>query len=432
MVEKTKYQYIEYLKLFFFSIYVFFLPIAHTTAIQSISFVLFLLIFFFTEFKKIKLENLLNIKWLLIILSIFILISYISIFYSIAPNESLSEVNSELVRNVGVMLIVFLCFSTQTINKIKPYVYSIFGVIIIHTFINLYTWYLADFSLNVRTGGLLDGYINKGGGERFAIWTTFAICVSMSIFLYKNKLLGFFLLLLSLTSMFSTQTRAGYLAAFFIIILAIFISIKSKSIKILSTLFATIFIFIVYMGSHNFHPRFNIQSSNNYITLMKKSPKEMGEEYKKLNLEYSTSSRISMWKAALIYSINNPFKPTGYGRFLYGKNIVKLNSYENQPFAVYSQVHNEFIGILFSLGIFGLILFLCLWGYFLKESYKLINIDIYDWISMFGFIMFFGGIGFIINLFFGSFFGDSESKFFYLVFGIALAISKNYKIKLQL
>ena len=162
---------------------------------------------------------------------------------------------------------------------------------------------------------------------------------------------------------------------------------------------------------------------------MKKAPNEMGKEYKKLNLDYSISSRISMWKAAIIYSSNHPFEPTGYGRFLYGKNIVKLNSKENQPFSVYSQVHNEFLGILFSLGIFGLMLFLSFWIYFLKKSYSLIKNNINNATSMFGFTMFFGGIGFIVNLCFGSFFGDTEAKFFYMMFGIILAISVKNCIK---
>lgn len=429
LAKAIKGEYIQYLKLFFFSVYIFVLPIAHTAAIQSFSLVLFLLLLAITDFKKVDFKNLLKIKWLLVILFAFIVLAYLSLFYSIDIKLSLKEVNKELVRNVLVMILVFLFFSTYSIDKITPYIYSIIAILFIHTIINLYTWYLADFSFNVRTGGLLDGYINKGGGERFAIWTSFAISASIAIFLYKNKFIGAIFFILSLLSMFSTQTRAGYLAAICMIVLIAFATIKSRLIKVLTILFFIIFIIGVYLNSHNFSYRYNLKASNDYIALMKKAPNEMGEEYKKLNLDYSISSRISMWKAAIIHILDHPFEPTGYGRFLYGKNIVKLNSKENQPFAVYSQVHNEFIGVLFSLGIFGLILFLSFWIYFLKKSYSLIKNNINNVASIFGFTMFFGGIGFIVNLCFGSFFGDTEAKFFYMMFGIILAISIKNCIK---
>lgn len=181
LVKVMKVEYVQYLKLFFFSVYIFVLPIARTAAIQSFSLVLFLLLLAITDFKKVDFKNLLKIKWLLVILFAFIVLAYLSLFYSIDIKLSLKELNKELVRNVLVMIVVFLFFSTYSIDKITPYIYSIIAILFIHTIINLYTWYLADFSFNVRTGGLLDGYINKGGCERFAIWTSFAIS---AIFLY--------------------------------------------------------------------------------------------------------------------------------------------------------------------------------------------------------------------------------------------------------
>ena len=43
-------------------------------------------------------------------------------------------------------------------------------------------------------------------------------------------------------------------------------------------------------------------------------------------------------------------------------------------------------------------------------------------LRVFGYTIFFGGLGFIASLLFGSFFGSSEAKLFYLTLGMALGI----------
>ena len=200
-----------------------------------------------------------------------------------------------------------------------------------------------------------------------------------------------------------------------------FIFIRSNKIRILSCALVTIFIFGFYEISHHISPdRYNLTLIPKYIELIKKSPKEM-ESYSDMGLTISVPARLAMWKSVLIYRLHEPFVPTGYGRFLYGKTIRKLNSEQDVPFSDYSQVHNEFLGMFFSLGIFGLLAFIGIWISYLKTSIQVSkNNDVL--LMVFGYTIFFGGLGFIASLLFGSFFGSSEAKLFYLTLGMALGI----------
>ncbi|MFW5613212.1 MAG: O-antigen ligase family protein [Campylobacter hyointestinalis] len=415
---------LEYFKLFLFSIYMLFLPIAHTAAVQSISLGLFIFLILICDFRNLNIKNLLYLKNLIIVFLLFLVVSYFSLFYTVDFKESLKEINSELLKKIVVMLFMFLYFSTLPKNKIKYYIFIIFAVFIVHTLINLFTWYLSGFSLSTRTGGLLDGYLHGGGGERFAIWACYAFAFSLGVFYFLNKKVGFLCILLSLISIFTTHVRASYLASLILIVIFVFMFIKSKFIKF-GFVFLLLSIFVgLYDKTSSLNNRYNVAKAVDYINLLQNSPQGMGEEYKQKNLDFSISSRLSMWKAALLYKSDSIFTPSGYGRFLYGKTI-RLADKENQPFAIFAQVHNEFMGIFFSLGFFGLIIFLFIWYFYFKFGLNLMKNSTENLYKFFGFFGFLGGISFVINLVFGSFFGDSEAAFFYVLFGMICAILLN-------
>ena len=132
-----------------------------------------------------------------------------------------------------------------------------------------------------------------------------------------------------------------------------------------------------------------------------------------------------MWKSVILYRMDEPFIPQSYGRFLYGKSLKEINKdkKENIPYVVYSQAHSDFMSMLFSLGIFGLIFFLLLLGYTLKVSYALTKDANY---KSFGVLVFLGTFGYIGSMMFGSFFGDTEQIFFYILLGATLAIYVRY------
>ncbi|WP_107830987.1 O-antigen ligase family protein [Campylobacter concisus] len=416
------YSLLENLKYIFFTIYLFSLPVAKVASIQSISMSLFTLLVVATEYKKWSLKDLLKIKATLALLFIIALLAYISLFFTIDINETLKEVNKGVIKNVAFMIVLFYYFMNLGYEKIKIYIYIFFSSLLLHSVINIITWANVGFDFRYRTGGLLDGYIYDGGGERFGIWAVYAFGCAISLFTFKkNKAFAVLFLAISLVSIISNNTRATYIGVIFVLVAVFFIFIRSNKIRILSCALVTIFIFGFYEISHHISPdRYNLTLIPKYIELMKKSPKEMGT-YSEMGLTESVPSRIASWKSVLIYRLHEPFVPTGYGRFLYGKTIRKLNSEQDVPFSDYSQVHNEFLGMFFSLGIFGLLAFIGIWISYLKTSIQVSkNND--TLLRVFGYTIFFGGFGFIASLLFGSFFGSSEAKLFYLTLGMALGI----------
>ena len=419
---KKYYTLLENLKYIFFTIYIFSLPVAKVASIQSISMSLFTLLVVATEYKKWYFKDLLKIKVPLVLLSIIAILAYISLFFTIDINETLKEVNKGVVKNVVFMIIIFYYFMNLEYEKIKIYIYIVFSSLFVHSIINIITWINVGFSFNYRTGGLLDGYLNNGGGERFGIWAMYALGCAISLFIFsKNKILAAAFLAISLLSIISNNTRATYIGVAFVLVSIFFIFIRSNKFRLFSCVAAVIFVFGFYQISHHISPdRYNLTLIPKYIELMKKTPKEMGA-YSEMGLTESVPSRISSWKSVIIYRLHEPFVPTGYGRFLYGKTIRKLNSEQDIPFSNYSQLHNEFLGMFFSLGIFGFLAFIGIWISYLKTSVQVgKNNDAL--IQAFGYTIFFGALGFIASLIFGSFFGSSEAKLFYLTLGMALGI----------
>ena len=419
----------EYLKYLFFSIYVFFLPVAKVASIQSISIAAFIFLVVATEYKKWSLMDLTKIKKLLILFFVILFLAYLSLLYSVDINETLKEANKVIVKNIAIMIILFFYFKHLQYEKTKIYFCILFSVFFVHTVINIFTWIAVGCDLDYRTGGLLDGYINGGGGgERFGIWATYAFGCAIAFFAFKNKSLATIFLIFTIVSIISNNTRATYVGVIIILIAVFFTFIYSNKIRMVSFAVIGLFAFAFYQTSHYVSAdRYNLLLIPKYIELIKSSPKEM-IRYKDMGLSESVPARLAMWKSVLIYRINEPFVPTGYGRFLYGKTIRKLNSDQNIPFCDYSQVHNEFLGIFFSLGIFGLLAFIGIWISYLKVGIQIARSgDVFT--RVFGYFIFFGGLGFIASLFFGSFFGSSEAKLFYLTFGIALGIcySKDFK-----
>jgi O-antigen polymerase len=425
----NKYQNLfEFLKYLFFSIYIFFLPAAKVASIQSISIAAFIFLVVATEYKKWNLIDLTKIKKLLILFFVVLFLAYLSLFNSVDINETLKEANKGILKNVAIMIVLFFYFKHLQYSKTKIYFYILFSAFFIHTIINIFTWIAVGCDLSYRTGGLLDGYIQDGGGERFGIWATYAFGCAIAFFAFKNKSLATVFLILTIISIISNNTRATYIGVIIILIAVFFTFVYSNKIRIVSFVIVVLFGFIFYQTSHYVSAdRYNIQLVPKYIELIKSSPKEM-IRYKDMGLSESVPARLAMWKSVLIYRINEPFIPTGYGRFLYGKTIRKLNSDQNIPFCDYSQVHNEFLGIFFSLGIFGLLAFIGIWISYLKTAIQIArSSDVFT--RVFGYFIFFGGLGFIASLFFGSFFGSSEAKLFYLTFGMVLGIcySKDFK-----
>lgn len=411
---------ITYVDLIFLSIYFFSLPIAHATSIQSISLGFFIIVFLIRNYRNLHIKSILFYKNILIVFSVLLILSILSLLFTPDIKESLKEIKSELIRSFIVMAIFFLYTILNDKKRIKYILYIIASVLLLHTFINIFIWYTHN-TWPYRAGGLLD----SGGGERFGIWATYAFAMSIAFLFSKYKFYVLPFIALSIVSIVANNTRATFIALILILFVYFLLFYKNRLIKYIIT-FSIIFSllgFIVY--SQNFPTRFNAYKAINTIKHLKDySPSQYQTLEKKYKLGHSTVSRLAMWDSIILYRTQEPFIPKGYGRFLYKKSITETwqNRPENIPYRLYAQAHNEYLGTLYSLGILGLLAFLYFLYFNLKISYKTLKYSENTIFKIFGTFMFLGTIGFIVSLIFGSFFGDSEAKFFYPLYGILLGI----------
>jgi len=410
----------ENFDLFFLSIYFFSLPIAKVTSIQGISLALFILYFLIENYKNLKIKRILYFKNIITVFTILLLLAILSLFFTPDIIETLKEIKSELIRSFIVLIIFFSYTLLNNTKKITYILYIIATVLLVHTFLNLFIWYSHNM-WPYRAGGLLD----SGGGERFGIWATYALAMPIAFLFSKYKYIAIPFSIIAIISIVANNTRATFVAIPIMLIMLLLFFIKNKYIKISFLFLITIFIILFINYSKNFTNRYNAHSMITNISLITKyTPREYTKLVSKHGWDNSAVTRLSMWKSVIIYRLNEPYLPRGYGRFVYGKGIKNdfKNSPQNLPYNVFPQTHNEFIGMLYSLGIMGLLALIYFLYYQLKISYKIFEKATNESHKIWGVFVFLGTIGFIISMMFGSFFGDSEVKFFYPLYGIILGI----------
>jgi O-antigen ligase len=439
VIERLRNLDINYLSIYILFGYILCLPIANITAIQNGLFLLFMLIFIYFNFKQFDYKDFLKIKTFFIIFGVLLFLAIISSFYSINQKETLSEIRSEFIKPLIYFILIFFLINLSNRDKIIKLFFLLGCVLAFHTFLNIGIW-IDNGGWPSRTGGLLDGTIVSFGisaaGERFGIWTTYALAFSISMLFTKYEKITYVFILIVFISIIANHTRATFIGSIFILFSYFIFFYKNKLIKFLLLFLFILSIISFTFYSKNFEERFNIY---NMISSLKYLDDYTPSEFKILEdnygLGHSTVSRLAMWKSVILYRMDEPFYPQSYGRFLYGKSLKEINKdkQENIPYVVYSQTHSDFMSMLFSLGIVGLIFFILLLSYTLKISYILTTNSNY---KAFGIFVFLGTFGYIGSMIFGSFFGDTEQLFFYILLGAILALyvkhlneSKNEKIK---
>lgn len=418
------------INIFFILVVLFALPVAHVASIQNITLGIFSIITM-SMMKKEDLNSFLHLRFFLSLYFLILILALISIKYSINSGETIDEIRGEIIKPFFVFCCIYIYVSKISTQQIYYLFTIICAALFFHTLLNIFVW-IYNGGWPARTGGFLDGTIGTAirSAERFGIYATYALAISIALFFTKYKKFAFLLLFLSLISIVANNTRATFIGMLFIFICYFIFIYKNKIFKLslLILMFVSIISFIFY--SKNLQTRFNaynLLSQTEY--LIKYSPSEYDKLIQEHHMEFSSVSRLAMWKSALLYRIQDPFTPLGYGRFLYKGDIQKLweKNPQNIPFVLFPQLHSDFMSILFSLGIFGLIAFIGILGYFFKISYDLIKkSQEYKFIGIF---LFLGLSGHIASMLFGSFFGDSEKIYFFILYGFALALYSKTKEK---
>lgn len=409
--------------------YVLFLPIAKVTAIQNILYIFFVLVCIYTYYKSFDYKNFSKLKVFFILFGGLFLLSVGSYFYSIDPHKTLSEIRSEFIKPLILFLVVYFFVTLLEKEKLQKLFFLLACVLVFHTILNIAIW-IDNGGWPSRTGGLLDGSIValniSNSAERFGVWATYFLSFSLAMTFTKHKRIAYIFIFIALISIIANHTRATFIGTIFIFLAYFIFLYKNRLIKVLSLTLIILSILVFSLYSKNFEERFNVY---NMVASLKYLNDYTPSQYKILEdeygLGYSTVTRLAMWKSVILYRMDEPFIPQSYGRFLYGKSLKEINKdkKENIPYVVYSQAHSDFMSMLFSLGIFGLIFFLLLLGYTLKVSYALTKDANY---KSFGVLVFLGTFGYIGSMMFGSFFGDTEQIFFYILLGATLAIYVRY------
>ena len=409
--------------------YVLFLPIAKVTAIQNILYIFFILVCIYTYYKSFDYKIFFKLKVFFILFGGLFLLSLSSYFYSVDSHKTLSEIRSEFIKPLLLFLVVYFFITILEKEKLQKLFFLLGCVLVFHTILNIGIW-IDNGGWPSRTGGLLDGTIValniSNSAERFGIWATYFLSFSLAMTFTKHKRIAYIFIFIALISIIANHTRATFIGTIFIFLAYFIFLYKNRLIKVLSLTLIILSILVFSLCSKNFEERFNVY---NMVASLKYLNDYTPSQYKILEdeygLGYSTVTRLAMWKSVILYRMDEPFIPQSYGRFLYGKSLKEINKdkKENIPYVVYSQAHSDFMSMLFSLGIFGLIFFLLFLAYTLKMSYALTKDENF---KSFGILVFLGTFGYIGSMMFGSFFGDTEQMFFYILLGATLAIHVRY------
>lgn len=425
MVEKFRNLDMNYVSIFILFGYILCLPIAKITAIQNSLYLLFMIVFIYFNYKQFTCKDFPKIKTFFIIFGVLLFLALISSFYSINYKQTLSEIRSEFIKPLIYFILMYFFINLSNKEKSEKLFFLLGLILLFHTFLNIGIW-IDNGGWPSRTGGLLDGSIREwnmdGSAERFGIWTTYTLAFSLSMLFTKYKKIAYLFIVIVFVSIVANHTRATFIGTIFILFSYFIFFYKNRLIK-----FITLFLLISSIVSFTFYSknlgeRFNVY---NMISSLKYLDEYTPSEFKKLEdnygLGYSTVTRLGMWKSVILYRLDEPFIPQSYGRFLYAKSLKEIykDKQENIPYVVYSQAHSDFMSMLFSLGIVGLIFFILLLAYTLRISYILTTNSNY---KTFGIFVFLGTFGYIGSMLFGSFFGDTEQLFFYILLGATLSL----------
>ena len=198
--------------MFFLTLYVFFLPIAHVATIQALLIISFLLVFFKNYYKSFSFKLILHFKSLSIAFLIFVVLAFLSLFNTPDKTETFKEIRRELLKNLFFFLIFLNYAFFIEKRKFKKLIILIGIVLFVHGIINLIIW-IKHGGWPFRAGGLLD----TPGGERFGIWITYILGLSFGIFKYYPKY-GILPIIFSFINVVANQTRATFVAVILIIL----------------------------------------------------------------------------------------------------------------------------------------------------------------------------------------------------------------------
>ena len=304
----------------------------------------------------------LKFKLPLILLFAFLLVSLLSIFYSV--NKVTSIVS--LIKILVVVVHLYLIYALR-IYKIISINYILFicsAFLLIEIFYSLYPLYneiLPVRKYEYRFSQFLIGITGNRNITAASIVLKIPL-VMLYLFRLNKKYLKYLLgalLIFAITNLFFLSSRAALLSL--VLILTLYYShtlpefIREKSFKfflkrifLLSVIIISSYVYFSYNIVEN--DRASIQSRVSSIS----------------STDESATQRLRFYRQAFEYFINNPVNPVGLGNWkLYS---VKMDKDKINSYIVPYVVHNDFLEALVETSVIGLILYS---GFFLILIYMI-------------------------------------------------------------
>lgn len=341
-------------------VFLFLLPLFGTNVYSdvitpniSIRFAILLMLFIsLSKFKYLRL-NLLEI-----IIAVFGLISFMSVFYSVEPFTSLSFFLDIMSGIIFLLLCIRLINSKEIliyINKVFVFSAGLLG----------FMYILKYLLINVDI--LSIGFYN----DRNAISSFLIAIFPLSVFFcvtssqYFSRILWGIIVVSIGNAILLSYTKSVLLIAFFLFIAMVIIFYNKGKREWLATLTGLLLLISI--------THITLLSINYYNILPSEGHRIFKESALAISLNTSLNVRVTTWENSFKLISNNLLLGTGAGTF---PIIYKyyLNLYENPPLHAY----NLFLTITAELGLIGLILFLPMTYLILRKAYTLIKISTVD------------------------------------------------------
>jgi O-antigen ligase len=380
------------------NLFLFSLPLAYITALREIFFGLG--IFFWLLLMILNRRFLwprTPLDWPLLLWLVCVLIS---LFWAVNPAYSFKKIHGDVLK--GIVVYYLLAYAAQEQDAKKQIFFSLSAgnfLMILYGFWDFWQTggSLTDYSM-VRARSLHQSYPEFG---------TYLITVLpfflVSFFAFSGKKVRWIFAVLSIFNLFSvyfTFGRAMWLASG-VELLLIFWFLNQK--KIILVCLSVILVFALAIPKSVWFHGETLHGQ---------------KEWKLEKMGGTGGDLIEVWKLALNFLKDRPFRGIGYGRNSFSEAFPDFRA-SHQPLLWHA--HNTFLNIAFQTGLQGLLAFLWLTGAILYYAFRHSKVGLNTWTGMFNLSVMVMVIGFFIRNFFDDLYVEDTLLLFWFLVGAAFS-----------
>lgn len=307
---------------------------------------------------------------ILVVLPLLFLVYLISLAF-FSENADFKFIESKL----SLLAFPFIFYSQLNINKIKVLKFFVFGCALAYFFClgnsiassfifenGTYTFNpLRSDSRNFFEAIVFEGNYFFGKyfsvlyhNSYFAIYQSFAFLIVLTYRKNFNKTLFYILLFIFPLGIIQTMSMAGFASLVIIILIFMFIKVRSNKLKLI--FFCSIFLIIIC--GLMFHPR--LKNLVNDVTKKELVLNPDGMD--------GVMLRLLSWDASIDIIFENPVVGVGIGDAQYALNSIYKNKAYVQPLSRKLNAHNQYLQLYIESGFLGVLIVLYLLVILLKKA----------------------------------------------------------------